>query len=113
MVQQLDFDDRLRKIGRKHRAMANGYTTYMRSDGLVVARPVRRGPRIPLRLIVYIVVALVGFKGFLLAALGPVTYGERVARLAEGTMVEQAGAFVMQADPASTWIATRLGPVLR
>lgn len=113
MVQQLDFDDRLQKIGRKRRAMANGYTTYMRPDGLVVARPVRQGPRFPLRMIVYIVAALLCFKGFLLAALGPATYNDRVAGLTEGTIIEQAGAWVMQQDPASEWIAGKIGPILR
>lgn len=113
MVQQLDFDDRLRKIGRKHRAMAKGYTTYIRPDGLVVARPVRRGPRVPLRLIVYVAVALICFKGFLLATLGPVTYDERVTGLSEGTLIEKGGAWIMQSDPASEWIAAKIGPILR
>lgn len=113
MVQQLDFDDRLRRIGRRHRAMAKGYTTYVRPDGLVVARPTRRGPRVPVRFVVYVVAALVLFKAFLLAAVGPVTYDERVAKLAEGTAFEQAGAWVMQTDPASGWIASRIGPILR
>lgn len=114
MAHRLEFDERLTKIGRKHQKMAaNGYTTYIRDDGLVVARPVRQGPRIPVRVILYVIVALVCFKGFLLAALGPVTFDERVGKLAAGTVVEQAGAWVMQSDPASDWIAAQIGPILR
>lgn len=113
MVQQLDFDDRLRKIGRNRQAMARGYRTYMRPDGLVVARALRRWPRLPLRMLLYVAVALIGFKGFLLAALGPATYVERVEALRAGTVVEQAGGWVMQVDPATQWIADQLGPILR
>ena len=38
----LDFDERLRRVGRKHRAMAQGYTFRMRPDGLMVATPYHR-----------------------------------------------------------------------
>ena len=53
------------------------------------------------------------FKGFLMAALGFGSYDERVVTLAQGSAVERAGAFIMQADPASVFIAQKIGPVLR
>ena len=49
---------------------------------------------------------------FLLAWLGPDTYGDRVADLAAGTPVEQAGAWVMQSDPASRFVADQIKPLL-
>lgn len=113
MVQQLDFDDRLRKLGRKHRAMSNGYETYMHPDGLIVARPVPQRARVPLRIPVFLIVGVIAFKAFLMAALGPQTYDDRVLRLQQGTMVERLGAAVMQREPVSQYLAERIGPILR
>lgn len=109
----LEFDQRLRRLTRKHRAMAGGYVTRMRPDGLIVAQPRRAQARISGRSVILFILAFFLFKGFLIANLGPETYGERVGRLRTGTPVEQAGALVMQADPASAWISEQIGPVLR
>jgi len=57
--------------------------------------------------------AFVFFKAFLVANLGPQTYDDRLARLNNGTVVEQAGAFVMQADPLTVYAAQKIRPVLR
>lgn len=108
-----EFDKRLRKIGRRHHAMERGYTTVMRSDGLIVAKPRRARVRVPVKGLVLMAVAFFGFKGFLLAALGPETYDARLLELQNGTMVEEAGAWAMQADRVSVRISELLGPVLR
>jgi hypothetical protein len=110
---QIQFEDRLRLLNRKHRAMSHGYITRMQPDGLIVAQPRRQRIRIPVRAILLFVVAFFGFKAFLVANLGPQTYDERLARLNEGTVVEQAGAFVMQADPLTNYVARQIGPILR
>lgn len=39
---QIQFDERLRQLSRKHRAMSRGYITQIQSDGLIIARPVRQ-----------------------------------------------------------------------
>jgi len=109
----LQFDNRLRKLSRKHQAMSRGYTTRMRSDGLIIAVPQRQRSRIPPQAIFLFFAAIIGFKAFLIASLGPVTYSDRVLRLQDGTWVEKAGAFVMQIDPASEWVATKIGPIFR
>ena len=112
----LDFDERLRRVGRKHRAMAQGYTFRMRPDGLMVATPYHGGGGTAMsfkRSIVFFLAAIVVFKAFLLAHLGPQTYEERLDHLRAGTLVERTGAYVMQSDPASRLLADQLGPLLR
>lgn len=110
---QLQFSERLRLLERKHRAMSCGYTTTMQSDGLIVARPKRRSIEISGRSLGLLVVGFIGFKVFLIASLGMQTYDERLARLQAGTPVEQIGAFAMQADPLSSYLAAEARQILR
>ncbi len=110
---QLQFNDRLRLLDRKHRAMSHGYVTRVQPDGLIIAKPRRQPIRISGRAVLVFVLAFIGFKAFLVANLGPLTYDERLARLNAGTVVEQAGAFVMQADPVTMYVAEQIGPILR
>jgi hypothetical protein len=110
---QIQFDERLRLLSRKHRAMSHGYVTQIQSDGLIIARPRRQSSRVSARAVLLFVLAFFGFKAFLVANLGPRTYDDRLARLNEGTIVEQAGAFVMQADPVTMYVAGQIGPILR
>ncbi|MFC6688374.1 hypothetical protein [Jhaorihella thermophila] len=92
--------------------MERGYVTEVGPDGLIVAKPVRARSSFSLRPLVYCIAGLLLFKGLLLAQLGTSVYVERVDRLKTGTAVEQAGAWVMQVDPASKWIADRVAPYL-
>jgi len=110
---QLHFDERLRRLERKHRAMSRGYTTHMQSDGLIVAKPKRARVRISGRSILLFSLAFIAFKGFLIANLGSLAYEERLARLENGTLVERGGAFVMQIDPISQLVAEQIGPIFR
>jgi hypothetical protein len=103
----------LHSIERKHASFSNGYTAKLRPDGLIVAAPRRVQSRISGRSLIVFVAAVLAFKGFLIASLGVEAYGDRVAKLQNGSALEAGGAFVMQADPASLWIAEQLGPVLR
>lgn len=110
---QLKFQARLRPLMRKHDAMSRGYVTRMRPDGLIVVKPRRAQSRISGRSILLFLGAFLVFKGFLLASLGAETYNDRIARLKDGSFVEKAGGFVMQADPVSQAIAQKLWPLLR
>lgn len=110
---QIQFDERLRLLARKHRAMSHGYVTRMQPDGLIVAHPRRHSIRISKRSIFLFIAAFILFKGFLVANLGPQTYDDRLARLQAGTVVERAGAFVMQPDPLTMYVANQIGPILR
>ncbi|EBA18503.1 hypothetical protein RSK20926_12309 [Roseobacter sp. SK209-2-6] len=112
-VQHQEFRGRVSKLQGKHRAMASGYSARVQKDGLIVVEPRRIRSRFSGRFVVLFLVAFLGFKAFLMAALGLDSYEERVARLATGTGVERAGAFVMQVDPISRWGAEKIGPILR
>lgn len=110
---QLLFDQRVRKLDRKHRALSRGYVSRMRADGLIVLKPRRGQARISGRSVLTFLLAFFVFKGFLIANLGEQTYLDRVTHLQNGTLVEQGGAFLMQADPLSMLVAYKIGPILR
>ncbi|MEX0285025.1 MAG: hypothetical protein AB3N23_10475 [Paracoccaceae bacterium] len=108
----VDFDRRVRKLNRKHDAIARGYTTKIRKDGLIVVKPQRARIKLPMNLILGLVAGLVLFKAVLMGSMGAASYDARVAKLSGGTPVEQAGAFVMQADPLSGALANWMAPYL-
>ncbi|MEK0162540.1 hypothetical protein VWZ88_15280 [Phaeobacter sp. JH20_36] len=108
-----NFYARLDRLERKHGAMARGYTAKVRADGLIVVAPRRVQSRISGRSLILFVAAFLLFKGFLMAALGFGSYDYRVDQLRAGTGLEKAGAFVMQRDPVSQFLAEKIGPVLR
>lgn len=107
------FDHRLRDLGRKHAAMANGYTPKVRADGLIVIQPKRKNAFMPFKFAMFAIAALLMFKTFLLAAVGPDAYSDRLGKLETGTVFEQAGAWAMQIDPATQYAAGMIGPILR
>lgn len=102
------FNKRLQEITRRHDRMRNGVYHKMNRDGLIVAHPRRRAPRFPLKGLLLLLAAGFVFKAFLLINLGTATYDERVAELRAGTLIEQGGAWLMQADPATIWLATQI-----
>lgn len=109
-----EFDDRLRRIERKRRKLANGYELHMQNDGLIVARPRRmRSAGITPRGFITFVVGFMLFKGVLIATLGVLGYEDRVVSLAQGSTVEKAGAWIMQVDPVSREIASWVSPYLK
>ncbi|WP_297768540.1 hypothetical protein [uncultured Roseovarius sp.] len=107
------FDTRLKTINRKRTRLERGYVSKVGKDGLIIFRPKRRKGGIPLRGLIYLVAGFVFFKAVIIAHLGGPLYGERVAQLAEGSIVEQAGAVVMQPDPLSVMLAAKIRPALR
>ncbi|MEL6887547.1 MAG: hypothetical protein AAFO86_02455 [Pseudomonadota bacterium] len=111
MDNQVNFQKRLGTLKRQHQALANGYTTQLRDDGLIVVKPKRVRRSFPLRTLVLVVFGFFAFKGFMLASLGEITYNERVAKLGNGTVAEQAGAWVMQSDPFTTFLAGFIDPL--
>lgn len=104
------FNKRVREIEGRHKRLASGYVRLEERDGLLV--PVERvRPRrsLPLRGITLSLVAFLLFKGFLLAYLGPITYGDRLAALETGNAAERLGGWIMAADPVTLWIASQIG----
>lgn len=110
---ELQFDKRLKRILRRHSKMRHGVAHVMTRDGLIVARPRRRAPRFPLQGLLMLIGAAFLFKGLMYFNLGGVNYATRVATLEGGTAVEAAGAWVLQADPATLWVADMLNILFR
>lgn len=107
------FARRVRRIDVKHARLERGYVGRVRGDGLIEFKPRRRMPAIPWRGLLYLMLGFAFFKAVVIAHLGTVTYEERLARLAAGHVLEQAGAYIMQPDPLSATLAGYLAPVLR
>jgi hypothetical protein len=99
------FDRRLKRIVRRHSRLNVGAVHKIDSTGLIVAHPRIYNPRFPLKGLVLLVMAGFAFKGYLHADLSASVYDARVAQLSSGTAVEQAGAWVMQSDPATLFIS--------
>lgn len=110
-AKQMEFGARLDRINQTHRQTAKGYVTVVNKDGLIVAKPVRRTSRLPLRGLFLSLLVLLCFKGFVYAEIGADAYNDRVAMLAGGTVVEQVGAYAMYADPATLWIAKQFAQI--
>ncbi len=108
-----EFERRMRRINRRHSKLSQGYVTSVNDDGLVVARPRRRGSRSTLRGVALIIIVVMLFKGALHAQLGAAAYSERIEKLAGGNLVEQAGSWVMVADPLTLWISANLVSLVR
>lgn len=106
----IGFNTRLKKIRRSHRRMSNGYVRMVERDGLLV--PVaksRLSLGFPYRGLMLLVAGILLFKAVLLASLGAGIYDQKLAGFADGSTMEKIGAWVMQADPATRWLAGQIG----
>lgn len=74
-------------------------------DGVIVLTCERPAAEITLKGFALLVLAFLIFKGFVIAHLGLDAYAAAIQKLAFGSFLEQAGAFVMRPDAASQWIA--------
>lgn len=58
---------------------------------------------------IFVVLAAFSLKGAILYWTGPDLYNSRVAELRQASsVVDQAGGWIMQADPVSTWLAEKI-----
>ncbi|MEW2919145.1 hypothetical protein AB1A64_18915 [Ruegeria sp. ANG10] len=110
---QLEFGQRVHRLNKKHAKLSRGYRATMRKDGLVVMKPQRIKSAVPAKMLLLCLAGLFAFKTFLLTSLGASAYQYRVDSLAQGTSVEQAGAWVMQVDPVSEFLATNINSLIR
>ncbi len=111
-VKQLEFDQRVNRLNKKHSKMSHGYRATMRKDGLVVMKPQRVRSAIPAKVLLFCICGFFAFKAFLLSSLGPNGYDHRIDTLSQGTSVEQAGAWIMQVDPMTEFLSVQLNKVL-
>ena len=110
---QLEFNQRVNRLNKKHAKLSRGYRATMRKDGLVVMKPQRVQSAVPVKALVMCFLGLFAFKVFLLSSLGASAYQYRIDSLEQGTSVEKAGAWVMQIDPLSAYVAEQVGALLR
>jgi hypothetical protein len=108
-----DFDDRIERITNKRAKLRDGYVGRVNRDGLVVFRPKRLRLSVSPRGVAMVVVAFIFFKALIVSHLGMALYQDRINTLRAGSLVEQAGAFVMQPDPATFWLADKMRPYLQ
>ena len=107
-----EFDNRLRRINRSRVILARGYVSVVGEDGLIVAKPRPNPRRFPLRVLVFGIILYLAFKVLLLSFLGTSVYRDRIEALRQGSLIERAGAVVMQADPVSMRLAEKIGRYL-
>lgn len=105
-----EFDKRLRTIQQRNQKKRHGSNYRVGADGLIAMHPRKRSPRFPIKGIALLVAAGFAFKVFLYMNLGGATFEQRVSELANGTLVEQAGAWIMQPDPVTLMIVDQLRP---
>ena len=109
-----DFNDRVNGVDKKQaKLLRRGYTTRVDRNGVIIAKPKSRRFYFPIKGIVLMIGGFLCFKAFMLAANGPDTYQDRLAILQNGTVVEAMGARVLSVDPATQFIAGKIGPLLR
>lgn len=111
--QYREFGTRLKRIDRQHRKLSGGFVTSVNHDGLIIAVPRRRRVRVPFAGIALLAVGVIAFKGVVLSQLGAETYEARLATLSQGSTVEQMGAWVMQADPLTRWVAAQASQIVQ
>jgi hypothetical protein len=101
-----EFEKKLRRVVKRHNRLAtSGVVHKMMPDGLVVAKPRIYAPRFPWMGLVLLIAAVLMFKGYVHFALGAEDFALRAEALANGTLFEQFGGLVMQADPVTLTIS--------
>ncbi|MCB2134645.1 MAG: hypothetical protein KDE08_01685 [Rhodobacteraceae bacterium] len=107
------FYGRIGRIEKIHQAgggfEANG--TLGMSFYKSLKRPRRR--RSFLAPVVLVMIAVVGIKATVHATIGAELYEERIAELRSGPVVDQVGAYVLQADPATLMLSAQIRKFIR
>ncbi|WP_137699557.1 hypothetical protein [Marimonas lutisalis] len=107
-----NFEKRLSRIDRAHNRVSDGYRTTVGPDGLIAVRARRRLPQVPLKGLAYLFLGFCVFKSVAVAHFGMTGYQERVETLRSGTVIEQAGAWALQLDALTVWIASKVDPFI-
>lgn len=106
------FQKREAALRRKHMRMAQGYVTKLDKTGLIIQQPDSKMGGTAWRLLLRSTVLFMAFKVLVLAALGTETYAGHLEPLAQGSVHEKAGAWLMQIDPVTAMLAQALAPLL-
>ncbi|MCW1952383.1 MAG: hypothetical protein KIH44_013565 [Octadecabacter sp.] len=109
MTIDASLDKRLNKVVRNHERMKrNGVVHRVGKDGLIRSRPRLVRPYFPLKGALLIAVLFFAFKALLFAQLGEGNYAQKVEQLRAGTMIEKAGAVLMQPEPLTVELGRSL-----
>ena len=106
------FGRKLDRLERKHRKLARGGVTVLRSDGLMVLRPRRSGLPRAIAFALLVAIFVVGFKAVVYVAEGPITYQTRLDRLSAGTAPEAMAARIMEIDPVTQVVLDHGEPLI-
>jgi hypothetical protein len=102
-----NFDQRLRRIDRRHQKLSRGMVMSVNKDGLIVAQPSRSRFAFPWRGLLMALVAVMVVKGLVHAQIGATDYEARIVVLSQGSTFDQVGAWFMQADPVTLWLSAQ------
>lgn len=108
--QHQDFERRLRRVERAHRRGGGFEAHGTLGRGYYNAQPRQANFLRPLMLVI---IAGMALKALMFMHLGEIDYRTRVAQLQNGPMVEQIGAYVMEPDFATKWLADLFAMVLK
>lgn len=111
MTIDASLDKRINKVVRTHERMKrNGVVHRVGKDGLIRSRPRLVRPRFPLKGVMVIAVLFLAFKALLFAQIGPGNYALKIEELRNGSMIEKAGAVLMQEEPLTVALGGYLKP---
>ena len=109
-AQVQDFQKRVRGVSRQHRKMSRGYVQLVERNGLLVPKTSKARRGFPIKGLALTAAGFVAFKAFLFNQVGALNYSDRIETLSQGAMLEKAGGWIMQADPAtiaiSNWMSS-------
>lgn len=77
-------------------------------DGYTVVRGARHRRPFPWTGILFLFIAFFTTKGAVMARLGVDTYAHQLTTMAPSNWLEQAGAWTLQPDPVSQWVARHI-----
>lgn len=108
--QYQEFQGRLRRVDRIHRR-GGGFEAVGTLGRSFYNQRTQRRPL--LRVLMVVAAGFLAIKALLLMQIGTVDYQDRLQRLHDGSMVEQAGAYVMQIDPVTAWLSVKFHEILK
>ena len=109
---QSSFERRLARIDQIHAAGGAFEATGALGRAYFDSHRPKERRAFPWRGVALVFFGMLLFKGAILAQVGPETYAQRVATLTEGNTAERVGAWVLQADAPTQFIAAQLRAIL-
>jgi len=114
MTNQQDmFDERYRKVLKRHRQLSRGYVTKLQKNGVISHHPIGQvRERMSLSMLLIPLAVLFVLKACVVTVMGPSPYAQQVETLRQGGFLEQVGAVFMQMDPITRGLSTIMGSII-